>query len=145
MEVHNHAARNNCTHYFRKFLMLFLAVLMQRALQAQEVTIKVGVRDNINCTFLKENRKFIVCLPGGYDKSNETYSVLYLLDGNPYFVSEIKTVAYRLWRDKLVSQMIIVGSEDKDEASRNRVMIPVKSNDYLNPQGENFFPILKKS
>ena len=91
---------------------------------------------------LDEARTFLVHLPEGYDKSQEKYPVLYLLDGGdtplssqyvtPY--SHAVTTLKRL--ESSIPQMIMIGIANKD---RCRDMLPVKIEEYPTSGGADKF------
>ena len=89
-----------------------------------EDTITVGEYKKIYSEILNEERKLIVRLPPGYDKTNLAYPVLYLLDAEweSLFLSSVATAEY-LSGFGLIPKMIIVGICNTD---RDRDMLPVK-------------------
>jgi hypothetical protein len=67
----------------KRFIILSLiGLLTNSVIFGQQINIKVGERDSFQSSILKENRKFIIHLPQGYDTSQTKYTVLYLLDGS---------------------------------------------------------------
>jgi uncharacterized protein len=72
------------TKYIVRLILFFIlfAVLRTTVVAGQPINTRLGVRDSLQSSILKENRKFITHLPQGYDSSRNTYTVLYLLDGD---------------------------------------------------------------
>ena len=72
------------TKSVEKQLMFFILIslLTTSVAVGQTINIRLGVRDSIMSSVLKESRKFITHLPQGYDTSQNKYKVLYLLDGS---------------------------------------------------------------
>ncbi|MCB9249225.1 MAG: hypothetical protein H6613_12125 [Ignavibacteriales bacterium] len=89
---------------------------------SQDVNVKIGIKDSIQSKILNENRQLIVSLPKDYDVSNETYPVLFLLDGTEFTLIEGRLVTY-----KLGLEMIIVAIANTD---RDRDMMPLSRPSY---------------
>jgi len=102
-----------------------------------EDTITVGEYKNIYSKILNEDRKIIVHLPPGYDKTNIVYPVLYLLDAEweSLFLSAVATSEY-LNGFGLVPKMITVGVCN---TVRNRDMLPEKKEDRPDSGGAKEF------
>ena len=102
-----------------------------------EDTITVGEYKKIYSKILNEERKLIIRLPPGYDKTNLVYPVLYLLDADweSFFLSGVATTEY-LNGYGLIPKMIIVGICNTD---RNRDMLPVKREDGTESGGAKNF------
>lgn len=106
-------------------------------LKITDDTLMVGEYKNIYSNILSEERKIIVHLPSGYEKTSPGYPVLYLLDAESetLFLSSVATSEY-LNGFGLVPEMILVGICN---TVRNRDMIPVKREDNPESGGaENF-------
>ena len=89
------------------FVLIFifsLAGFSQNSIQDNVV----GVNLTINSKFLKENRKIQVYLPDGYSKSNKKYPVIYLLDGQRYFLYGV-TLDRLLKHFRMTPDFIVVG------------------------------------
>jgi phage pi2 protein 07 len=76
------------SNYFVKQLIFFIlfSLFNTSIVIGQTITIKLGVKDSIQSTILKENRKFIIHFPQGYDTAKITYTVLYPVDGSEEWV-----------------------------------------------------------
>lgn len=105
---------------------------------SQDVNIKVGVMDSIQSTILNENRQLIVSLPKDYNTSNNSYPVLYVLDGNETGLLDAITATR-----KLGAEMIIVAIANTD---RDRDMMPLSTPTYQvdNPEAEQFLSFIEK-
>ncbi len=64
----------------RLALFILFGLLKTSAIFGQTITVQIGIRDSIQSEILKETRKFIIYHPQGYDTSQKTYPILYLLD-----------------------------------------------------------------
>jgi predicted alpha/beta superfamily hydrolase len=101
------------------FVLIFifsLAGFSQNSIQDNVV----GVNLTINSKFLKENRKIQVYLPDGYSKSNKKYPVIYLLDGQRYFLYGV-TLDRLLKHFRKTPDFIVVGI-DFVESKRNTTL-----------------------
>lgn len=128
------------TKYIEKqlFFFILLTLLRTSAVVAQPINIRLGVRDSIQSSILKENRKFITHLPQGYDTSRNTYTVLYLLDGSEerlLFVSSMMKFYFK-------ENLIIVAIQNTD---RDRDMMPLSVPSYpvAKPGADNFLSFIR--
>ncbi len=115
-------------------LLVIIGFLKSGVSYSQDVDVKIGIKDSIQSTVLNENRRLIVSLPKDYDVSNETYPVLFLLDGTELTLIEGRLVTY-----KLGLEMIIANTD------RDRDMMPISRPSYevKNPESENFISFLE--
>ena len=99
--------------------------------------ITVGKYEKIYSNILNEERKLIIHLPPGYEKTSRAYPVLYLLDAEweSLFLSSVSTSEY-LNGFGLVPKMIIVGICN---TVRERDMIPIKREDQPESGGSKNF------
>ena len=88
--------------------MVLLGLLKTGIGYSQDIQNKQGIKDSIQSIILNENRKLLVSLPKDYEISNNTYPVLYVLDGNEAGLLKALTVTR-----KLGTQMIIVAIANK--------------------------------
>ena len=104
----------------------------------QPINIKLGVRDNLQSSILKENRKFITHLPQGYDTSRNTFTVLYLLDGS----EERLLLFYSMMKFYFKDNLIIVAIQNTD---RDRDMMPLSVPSYqvTKPGADNFLSFIQ--
>jgi len=100
-------------------------------------TITVGTYEKIYSKILNEERKLIIHLPPGYEKTSQAYPVLYLLDAEweSLYLSSVSTSEY-LNGFGLVPKMIIVGICNIE---RSRDMIPIKREDRPESGGSKKF------
>ena len=105
---------------------------------AQDVHIKIGVKDSIYSEILNENRNLIVSLPEDYQSSNKLYPTLFLLDGNE--TSLLNTIVITRY---LRAEIIIVAILNTD---RDRDMMPLSTPTYKvdNPGAAHFLSFLEK-
>ena len=128
-------------YLMRLFLILnLIGFLANTAIFGQQINIKVGERDSIQSSILKENRKFIIHLPQGYDTSQTKYTVLYLLDGSEARLLFYFSVMNFYFKDPL----IIVAIENTD---RDRDMMPLNVPSYpvAKPGADDFLSFIRKN
>ena len=128
------------TKYIEKQLVFFILLTLLKTTVAvgQTINIRLGVRDSIQSSILKENRKFIIHLPQGYDTSRNTYAVLYLLDGSeerPQFFSSMMKFYFK---EKLIIIAILNTDRDRDMMPLNAPSYPVKK-----PGADNFLSFIR--
>ena len=122
----------------KKYLLFFVLIIFFKSGigYAQDVYVKLGIKDSVYSKILNENRQLVVSLPKDYETSQETYPVLYLLDG-----SENNLINARLIIYSLRLKMIIVAITNTD---RDRDMMPISRPSYevANPEAEKFISFL---
>ncbi|NER17611.1 alpha/beta hydrolase-fold protein [Spongiivirga citrea] len=84
--------------------------------QENNSQISIGVNHIIKSSNLNEERVIQVHTPDGYSESEQKYPVLYILDGQQYFLSGVG-VQKALRKPRAIPKMIIVGIND-NESSR---------------------------
>jgi predicted alpha/beta superfamily hydrolase len=93
--------------------------------QANADNIILGEKIKIYSKVLDEDRKIVIRLPADYDKSNQKYPVLYLMDGEFFFLQASSAVQFLselgYIQNQPISQMIIIGIVNVD---RNRDYTP---------------------
>ena len=102
-----------------KFNLLFCLVLLSFSGYCQQDII-IGQTSTLHSDILNEDRKLEIHLPKGYEDSNNTYPVLYLLDSDYNFKHAVGTAEY-LYLNRRIPQMIIVGIRN---TRRNRDLSP---------------------
>ncbi len=122
--------------YSSLFLIIMLFIYLNTYAQKKEAIV-TGEKIEIYSKVLDENRKILISLPEGYDKSEEKYPVLYLLDGEFFFLQATSAVKYLselgYIRNQPIPQLIVVGIVNVD---RNRDYTPTYA-----PQQDNLeFP-----
>ncbi len=125
----------NITSNLKAILFTPLLILSTATIFGQE--IKIGFRESIHSTVLNETRNFIIKLPKGYSDTDESYPVIYRLDGDLDLHIETVGVINRLANmEESMPDMIIVSIENTD---RNRDMMPTKTSFFKSePGAENF-------
>jgi len=124
----------------KKRIVFFMTLswLISGISYAQEVQIKIGIKDSIQSILLDEYRPIVVSLPEGYETTTNSYPVLYLLDGTETGLLNAITVTR-----KLRAEMIIVAIPNID---RDRDMMPLSTPTYKvdHPRAEHFLSFLEK-
>lgn len=101
-------------------LFLFFSFFSISAAQNQDEAIIIGKYDKLFSKILDEERILLINLPEGYEESEETYPVLYALDGDVSVLSEIYHITRNIGFHNL-APMIIAAIKN---TSRNRDMLP---------------------
>lgn len=93
-------------------LILALTLLSQKVLIAQDINIKIGLRDSIKSEILHDTRKFMIHLPYNYSTSNKSYPVIYQVKGDTASMLQILSTINRLALfEEIMPEMIIVAIE----------------------------------
>ncbi len=107
------------------FLVIFLTIQLLCYAQVKIEKIIVGNKVEFHSKVLDEDRKILIKLPADYNKFKQKYPVLYLLDGEFFFLQATSAVQYLselgYIRNQPISQMIVVGIVNID---RNRDYTP---------------------
>lgn len=108
--------------YVSLLLLPFLIASTPRALHAQDAEpfLSLGERRALHSNVLDERREIIVGLPAGYEGGDETYPVVYLLDGPSHFHHTTGTARF-LARNGRMPDVIVVAISNTD---RTRDMSP---------------------
>tara|TARA_R110002153_G_scaffold274165_1_gene447412 strand:- start:2391 stop:3563 length:1173 start_codon:yes stop_codon:yes gene_type:complete len=106
-------------------ILFFLLLLSNSLIARNKSTINSIEKIAIESNVMAEKRTVIVYLPEGYDKSSESYPVLYLTDGEVHTKHSSGTVDY-LSKFRLIPEMIVVGIINTD---RNRDLRPTLTRD----------------
>lgn len=93
-------------------IMLFVLLLMNFSTQAQ-VTDSTVKRDTVFSKLLNEDREISVYLPPSYYASNQSYPVLYFLDGDYNFFYVSGFVELQSAISENIPEMILVGISGK--------------------------------
>ena len=111
---------------------------------AQSVTqnLNLGEKIEFHSKVMSEDRRIFVHLPENYNRSDQKYPVLYLLDGEFFFTQAVSAVQYLselgYIRNQPVPEMIVVGVVNVD---RNRDYTPT----YAPEQAGLVFPTSGKA
>jgi len=110
----------------RSRLLWLPSLLFALPLAAQApVALTVGQRDSLTSEVLHEERKLEVYLPDGYDRGDQRYPVIYLLDGDGHFHHITGIVAF-LTQQGRMPPAILVAVPNTD---RTRDLTPVTHTD----------------
>ena len=110
--------------------------------QISKEDIIIGEHIRLYSEILKEERSILIHLPTGYEKSQENYPVLYVLDGGsvPSFSIVAGTVERTAYGT--IPNMIVVGIGNTD---RDRDMFPMKlENSQTGGGADNFIDFFSK-
>jgi predicted alpha/beta superfamily hydrolase len=121
----------------RLTLFILFGLFKISAIFGQTLTVQIGIRDSIPSGILKESRKFIIYHPQGYDTSQKTYPVLYLLDGSAERLQFFASMMNFYFKDN----SIIVAIQNTD---RDRDMMPLSVPSYpvTKPGADNFLSFI---
>ena len=97
-------------HFLKKILLFTTLFLISTALSvAQEnSSIGIGINHTIESSALNQNRTIQIYVPDGYADSRQTYPVLYILDGQWYFMSGV-AIQVAMQTPRAIPEMIVVG------------------------------------
>ncbi len=111
-----------------------LSPLSQAQIANEDIII--GKHKKLYSEILNEERSLFIHLPQDYDKSEEKYPVLYVLDGGylPTFSSVTGTVEFLVWGN--IPSLIIVGLKNTD---RERDMFPMRTESDPTSGGADHF------
>jgi len=115
--------RNAMIRFFLSALLLpglFVLIPRESIAQDDEPFLSLGEQRELYSAVLEESRDIIVGLPAGYEDSDETYPVLYLLDGPAHFHHTTGTARF-LARNRRMPGVIVVAIANTD---RNRDLGP---------------------
>lgn len=102
-----------------RYLIIFITCyFLTQICHSQENSsqITVGENQNIKSSILNEERAIQIYTPDGYSESEQKYPVLYILDGQQYFLSGVG-IQKAIRRPRVIPKMIVVGITD-NESSR---------------------------
>ena len=114
----------------KKISLLFILLFLRFTLSAQinNKDIVVGSSFTIHSKIMNDDREIQVFLPDSYTKSNKKYPVLYILDGQRYFLHGV-SLQKSFVEFRHTPEFIVVGiSKKKSERNRN---FSVNSKKYL--------------
>ncbi|SNY99795.1 alpha/beta hydrolase-fold protein [Flagellimonas pacifica] len=83
--------------------------------QENNSPIAIGIKQTIKSSILNEDRTIQIYTPDGYSDSKKEYPVLYILDGQWYFLSGV-SIQKALRTPGAIPEMIIVGIHDNDSS-----------------------------
>ena len=105
--------------------------------------IEIDKKISIESKILKETRDIYIYLPEGYDQSEKSYPVMYVLDGETnFFISSAIASFMSFGRNGQIPQMIVVGIPN---IARMRDFTPIPVQERINSGGaDNFIEFLDK-
>ena len=114
-------------HYSVLVLGLFVFFSQESSAQEEEAFLSLGETHEVYSNVLEESREIIVGLPSGYQTSDDTYPVIYLLDGPGHFHHTTGTARF-LARNGRMPDVIVVAIPNTD---RTRDLTPPTHVDSL--------------
>ncbi|MBU2972342.1 hypothetical protein KO527_23685 [Pseudoalteromonas sp. C2R02] len=112
-------------------------------IKGEEVSYKVGERFIIKSTILNEERQLLIHLPDDYNKSDKSYPVIFVLDGNSHF--RHATVATNiLEQQNRMPQSIIVaipnnqGTRGRDLGAQKDIFLKFISDEVIPYTNKNY-------
>lgn len=119
----------------KSFFFLVILIFTSITLFGQDITI--GFEDSIQSEVFNENRKYIIKLPRDYHTSDQSYPVLYRLDGDlDLFTETVGTINRLVHMDESIPDMIVVMIEN---TNRNRDMMPTNTSFFTSEPGADNF------
>ena len=125
----------------KKINLFYFLCLCLYTLNGQHSNDIVAKIDRIDSEILNEERELLVYVPKG--NSNQTYAVVYLLDGDSHFHSVVALIEQLspIRRNMMCPKMIVVGISNTD---RNRDLTPTKGELPNSGGGANFISFIEK-
>src|SRR5262245_34943060 len=110
------------------------------ALPSHEISV-YHQRHIIKSAYLNEERSVLVRVPPGYDRSMESYPVIYMLDGHGSYLSMMPgIIESQSWGGQM-PEMILVSIQNTD---RTRDLTPTKTERPNSGGGDKFLDFLQK-
>jgi len=111
---------NTHSEYSRKkiflcFITVFLIILNVLSAQDTDQWLVIGKTVNFHSEVLDEDRSLLIHLPLGYERSNDRYPVMFLLDGISNF-HHTTGITYFLSSLNLMPGMIVIGIANVDRS-----------------------------
>ena len=125
-----YSPRDAMIRFFLSVLLLpglFVLIPRESIAQDDEPFLSLGERRELYSDVLDESRDIIVGLPAGYEGSDETYSVVYVLDGPGHFHHTTGTARFLARNDRMPG-VIVVAIPNTD---RTRDLTPPTQVDSL--------------
>lgn len=98
------------------FFFIICSFLITTSLaQENSSQITLGTNYNFKSTILNEERTIQVYTPDGYSAATQKYPVLYILDGQQYFLSGVGLLK-SIRTPRAIPEMIVVGISDKQSS-----------------------------
>ena len=103
----------------RPLYLFILSCFLNTICQAQENSsnITMGVQHTIQSSILNQDRTIQVYTPDSYSESRQEYPVLYILDGQWYFMSGV-SIQKALRTPGAIPEMIVVGINNSNPLRR---------------------------
>lgn len=102
----------------KPFYIFFICFFVTVICTAQEDSqIAIGINHTIASVELNQERTIQIYLPDGYSDSEQEYPVLYILDGQWYFLSGV-AIQRALRTPGAIPEMIVVGIHNNDPSRR---------------------------
>lgn len=109
------------TATFRTLLLVLSLIIVSNA---NATNIVVGTQHSLKSPILNETRQLQIYLPDSYESSNKQYPVLYVIDGQRYFLHAIAHQQTLRFQDK-TPELIVVGLTT-DNRKRRQWLSPNK-------------------
>lgn len=103
----------------KSLLVIVMCCFINLVCIAQEDNsqITIGINHTIKSTILKQDRTIQIYTPDGYSNSEQEYPVLYILDGQWYFLSGV-SIQKALRTPGAIPEMIVVGINNSNPLRR---------------------------
>lgn len=100
----------------KNHLLLFLILFSTATSYGWQQPVELGQVFTLQSTALQEQREYRLHLPASYDQGDQSYPVVYVLDGDSYFVSVV-TAVQTLSSLGAMPEAIVVGVSNPDRTS----------------------------
>lgn len=98
------------THAFKKIIIFITLYFISAELcvSQENNSIRIGVTQTIKSSVLNQDRMIQIYVPEDYSDSTREYPVLYILDGQWYFLSGV-AIQVAMKTPRVIPEMIVVG------------------------------------
>ena len=128
---------NKMKRFIIVLLVSFISINSYAQNEGSEITI--GVHHTIKSSILDQDRTIQVYTPDGYDESEQSYPVLYVLDGQEYFMLGIAYQEMLAFRDK-TPKFIVVGINT--DRQKRRVLFYEESDKFISFMETELIPYI---
>jgi len=132
----------------RTAILLLICIFFQHTISAQtEYLYQIGKKDSIYSKILNENRDIYIQLPESYTAdSEETYPVVYILDGDVLLPTVVNVHDY--YCGGFMPEMIIVGISNSTNRTRDLTTSKITSRRGMpyneeNGEADNFLEFIE--
>lgn len=122
--------------------LLIIFITISRFYAQKSVTNTLGENHTIHSKFLGEDRDISIYLPDNYQDSKQKYPVLYIVDGQRYFLNGVLYQKTLGWQEKS-PDFIVVGINTDN--SKRRKLFYEDSKTFIHFLEQELFPYIERN